>query len=114
MNSILNAFKRRRYRNRLALRKKSSRFRLSVFRSTKNIYAQIIDDAKGITLVSSSSIKLKDNISNIDIAHKIGRDIASKAISNGIYEVVFDRGAYLYHGRVKSLADGARAGGLKF
>ncbi len=88
--------------------------RLSVFRSNKEIYAQIIDDQKGITLVSSSSLTLKDRGSKTEMALKTGKDVAEKATKAGIDKVRFDRNGYLYHGRIKSLAEGAREGGLKF
>jgi len=90
--------------------------RLSVFRSNKEIYAQIIDDTKGITLVASSSRDkdLKSKGTGIEVAEKVGKAIAEKAIQTGIEKITFDRGGYLYHGRVKSLADGARSAGLKF
>ena len=89
--------------------------RLSVFRSNGNISAQIIDDTKGVTLVSSSSTSLKlENGSNIEAASKVGADVAKKAIASNITTVVFDRGGYVYHGRVQALADAARAEGLKF
>ncbi len=91
--------------------------RLNVFRSNKNIYAQIIDDTKGVTLVSASSIdkELKfDNGSNKDAAAKVGALIGKRAAEKGITQVVFDRGGYLFHGRVKALADAAREAGLKF
>jgi large subunit ribosomal protein L18 len=114
MGKTLNLFKRRQARNRKSLRSRSDRPRLSVFRSAKNIYAQIIDDSKGITLASASSLVITDKLSNTDMANRVGLEIASRAVQCGVTEVVFDRGAYLYHGRVKSLADGARAGGLKF
>lgn len=114
MGSRIDLFKRRKNRNRIALRKKSDRLRLSVFRSANNIYAQIIDDSCGRTLVSSSSLSIKEKISNIEVASKVGIFLAQEAMKQGISKVVFDRGAYLYHGRVKSLADGARSGGLQF
>lgn len=89
--------------------------RLCVFRSNKNIEAQIIDDEKGITLISSSSTQLKlENGGNAAAAALVGEDIAKKALSKKIKNVVFDRGGYLYHGRVQSLADAARKAGLKF
>ncbi len=89
--------------------------RLSVFRSNGNISAQIIDDTNGVTLVSSSSTTLKlENGSNIEAASKVGADIAKKALANNITTVVFDRGGYVYHGRVQALAEAARAEGLKF
>jgi len=89
--------------------------RLCLYRSNKNIEAQIIDDVKGVTLVSSSSMSLKlENGSNIDAAAAVGKDIALKAIEKRIEAVVFDRSGYIYHGRVKALADAAREAGLKF
>ena len=89
--------------------------RMCVFRSNKNISVQIIDDEKQLTLVSSSSESLKlENGSNIEAAVKVGEDIAKKAVKQGIKTVVFDRGGYLYHGRVKALADAARENGLEF
>ena len=89
--------------------------RLSVFRSNANISAQIIDDTNGTTLVSSSSLALKlENSSNIEAAGKVGTDIAKKALEKNITNVVFDRGGYVYHGRVKALAEAAREAGLKF
>ena len=90
--------------------------RLNVFRSETNIYAQIIDDTKGITLVSASSLE-KDfecDGTKTDAAKKVGQVIAERAKAKGIELVVFDRGGYLYHGRVKALAEGAREGGLQF
>lgn len=91
--------------------------RLSVFRSNKQIYAQLIDDLNGLTLASSSSSakEIQEMKSNkTEIAKAVGMSIASKATQSGISGVVFDRGGYLYHGRVKALAEGAREGGLKF
>ena len=95
------------------------RARLSVFRSSKHIYAQLIDDASGRTVVSASSLEkdmrgaLKTG-ANIDAAKAVGKLIAERASAKGIKQVVFDRGGYLYHGRVKALADAAREGGLNF
>ncbi len=90
--------------------------RLSVFRSNKQIYAQLIDDTTGLTLASASSYKNKavDKKNKSDQAAVVGKEVAEKALKAGIETVVFDRNGYLYHGRVKSLADSARAGGLKF
>ena len=90
--------------------------RLSVYRSNKQIYAQLIDDATGKTLASAGSFKQKEmqNVNKITQATMIGKKIAEKAQEVGIKTVVFDRNGYLYHGRVKSLADSAREGGLKF
>ena len=90
--------------------------RLCVFRSLKNIYVQIIDDVAGTTLVSASTIEKGFEVygGNKEAAKKLGVIVAERAKAKGIEEVVFDRGGYLYHGRVKELADGAREGGLKF
>lgn len=91
----------------------SSKPRLSIFRSSKHIYAQIIDDESGKTLVSANDIKLKVK-TKINRAIKIGKEIAEKALKANIEEVVFDRGGFKYHGRIKALADAAREGGLRF
>ena len=89
--------------------------RLCVYRSNKNIEAQLIDDVKGVTLVSSSSMSLKlENGSNIEAAAKVGKDIAEKAVAKGLKKVVFDRSGYIYHGRIKALAEAAREAGLEF
>ena len=89
--------------------------RLCLYRSNKHVHAQIIDDTKGTTLVSSSSVTLKlENGSNIEAAKQVGLDIAKKALEKNITKVVFDRSGYIYHGRVKALAEGAREAGLKF
>ena len=94
----------------------AERPRLSVFRSESNIYAQIIDDVAANTLVAASSVEkgFEGNGGNIEAAKKIGATVAERALQKGIEEVVFDRGGYIYHGRVKALAEGAREGGLKF
>ena len=94
----------------------AERPRLSVFRSENNIYAQIIDDAAGSTLVSASSVEkgFEGNGGNIEAAKKVVAKVAERALQKGIEEVVFDRGGYIYHGRVQALAEGAREGGLKF
>ncbi len=88
--------------------------RLSVFRSNTQIYAQIIDDVKGVTLAAASSLGSKDKMTKTEQAAVVGKLIAKNALEAGIKEVVFDRNGYLYHGRVKQLADAAREGGLKF
>lgn len=90
--------------------------RLNVFRSTNNIYAQLIDDVKGVTLCSASSLDKEIDVygGNKDAARKVGQLIAKRAADKGITDVVFDRGGYIFHGRVKELAEGAREGGLKF
>jgi large subunit ribosomal protein L18 len=111
---------RRKQRVRLALRRSGAgRPRLSVFRSSKHIYAQVIDDLKGETLASASSLEksMRDGGktgANIDAAKAVGRLLAERAVKNGVREVVFDRGGYLYHGRVKALADAARESGVSF
>ena len=94
----------------------AARPRLNVFRSTNNIYAQVIDDVKGITLASASTLdkELNGYGGNKEAAKKVGTLIAKRALEKGITEVVFDRGGYIFHGRVKELADAAREGGLKF
>jgi len=93
----------------------TERPRLSVYRSNTTMYAQIIDDSKGHTLVSASSIEVaKGKSANITSSKEVGKKIAEKALQNGIKQVVFDRNGYLYHGKVKSLAEGAREGGLQF
>ena len=111
---------RRRVRLRFQLRRKSAgRPRLSVFRSGKHIYAQVIDDRKGATLASASSLdedvkgKIKTGADK-SAAAEVGKLIAQRAIAAGVKEVVFDRGGYMYHGRVAALANAAREGGLSF
>jgi large subunit ribosomal protein L18 len=108
----------RRLRIKRSIRNKISgtaeRPRLSVFRSNKAIYAQLIDDTTGKTLVAASSAKLDDAKSNIETSKQVGKAIGELALEKGINEVVFDRSGYLYHGKVKSLAEGAREAGLKF
>ncbi|SHI41135.1 LSU ribosomal protein L18P [Mesonia phycicola] len=92
----------------------SSRPRLSVFRSNKEIYAQLIDDVSGKTIAASSSREVTDKGTKSEVAVAVGKAIAEKAKEAGVEVISFDRSGYLYHGRVKSLADGAREGGLKF
>lgn len=107
---------RRHLRVRRKVHGTPERPRLAVFRSEKNIYAQIIDDVAGKTLVSASSLD-KDfdgKGSNKDAAKKVGEMVAKKAVEKGIKSVVFDRGGYIYHGRIEELASGAREGGLEF
>ena len=110
---------RRHKRVRNKVRGVGERPRLSVFRSNNNIYAQIIDDMVGVTLVSACTLdeELKKEVTSAGskgAAQKVGLVIAKRALAKGVKEVVFDRGGYLYHGRVEALADGAREGGLKF
>lgn len=113
-------FERRKQRVRSAIRRQTNgRVRLSVFRSGKHIYAQLIDDSKGATLAAASSLdaEVKGNVkstSTIEAAKAIGSLIAQRAKKEGVKEVVFDRGGYLFHGRVKALADAAREAGLSF
>ena len=109
--------KDRQQRIRYKVKKISNRNRLTVFRSNNHLYAQLIDDTKGITLASSSSIEksIKDkNLSRKEIAELIGKNIAKKIISKGIDKVAFDRGKYKYHGLIKILAEAARVEGLNF
>jgi len=119
---------RRAYRTRNKIRrvnigsnaKRAVRPRLSVFRSGRQIYAQVIDDIKGVTVASASTLendmkeKLKKGGANTEAAKEVGKLIAERAKKAGVGQVVFDRGGYVYHGRVKALAEGAREGGLEF
>ena len=112
-------FERRRARNRVALKRLSSgQPRLSVHRSSKHIYAQVIDDNAGRTVAAASTldndIKLDGGTSNAATAAAVGKLVAERAKANGVEVVVFDRGGYIFHGRVKALADAAREAGLKF
>jgi large subunit ribosomal protein L18 len=120
MANDVAAQSRRRARVRRALKAVAyGKARLSVFRSSKQIYAQIIDDAAGKTLAAASTIekdlkvKLKTG-ADVDAAKEIGKLVAERAIKAGVKDVIFDRGSYIYHGRVKALAEGAREAGLKF
>jgi large subunit ribosomal protein L18 len=106
-------------RIRKKLRGTTERPRLTVFRSTAHIYAQVVDDTKGVTLVAASSTEKADGGKkttggNVAAAKEIGKRVAQRAKENGINKVVFDRGGYIYHGRVKALADAAREAGLEF
>lgn len=120
MASPLSSFDRRAARVRRTLRRaQGNRPRLSVFRSSKHIYAQVIDDANGHTLAAASSIdkELKSSLekgANVAAAAEVGKLVAERALKAGVKDVVFDRGGYLYHGRVKALADAAREAGLDF
>ena len=112
-------FKRRQKRVRAGLNRKTKRPRLSVFRSSKQIYAQVIDDVNGVTVAAASSLdkEIKGKIktgADRDAATEVGKLIAARAKENGVDTVVFDRGGYLFHGRVKALADAAREAGLNF
>jgi large subunit ribosomal protein L18 len=120
MATVADRSKRRTARVRRAVKRAASgRARLSVFRSSKHIYAQVIDDAKGETLASASSIEKdmragRKTGANVDAAKAVGKLVAERALQKGIKDVVFDRGGYLYHGRVRALAEAAREGGLNF
>lgn len=111
-----DTLKRRAERTRLRLKKVAAgRARLSVFRSDKNIYAQVIDDARGVTLAAASSLESeKKRGSDKAAAAVVGKLIAERALEKGVKDVVFDRGGYIYHGRVKALAEAAREAGLNF
>ena len=120
MATVVDRTERRTAKVRRRIRRAAGeRLRLSVFRSSKHIYAQVIDDLKGETLASASSLEKEMRTSlktgaDIAAAKAIGKRVAERAVAKGIKDVVFDRGGYLYHGRVKALADAAREGGLKF
>ena len=120
MSNSMSLHDRRKSRNRKALRSKSrDKLRLTVFRSSKHIYGQIIDDNEGKTIASASSLensvkKQFKNCGNKEAATFVGKLIAEKALLKGVKNVVFDRGGYIYHGRIKNLAEGARDGGLIF
>jgi len=110
----LSLFDRRRRRVRTALKARAGgRPRLSVHRSGRHIYAQIIDDSKGHTVAAASTLGSKDG-ANVDAAAQVGKTLAEAAKQAGVTSVVFDRGGFLFHGRVKALADAAREGGLEF
>ncbi|MAV91888.1 MAG: 50S ribosomal protein L18 [Bdellovibrionaceae bacterium] len=108
----------KRLKSRARIRKKvkgtEERPRLTVFRSGRHIYAQVIDDVNGRTLASSSTLATKSKANNIEVAKAVGEDVAKKALSKDIKTVVFDRSGYVFHGRIKALADGAREAGLNF
>ena len=112
----ITSFERRKNRVRFALKQKSDRPRLSVNRSERHIEAQLIDDKKGVTLVSASSKEktFKEKGSSVAGATLLGKLIAERALKAGIKEVVYDRGAYKFHGRIKALAEAAREAGLSF
>jgi large subunit ribosomal protein L18 len=122
---MINKIERNKARQRrhLRVRKKISgtaeRPRLSVFRSAKHIYAQLIDDDRGVTLVSASTLDKElagqiKNGGNVEAARKVGELLAKRAVAKGVVKVVFDRGGYLYHGRIRALAEAAREAGLEF
>ena len=120
MSESRKNFGKRANRVRRSLRRVSQgRPRLSVFRSAKHIYAQVIDDVEGKTVAAASSIEkdMRKSLAkggDVSAAQAVGKLIAERAVKAGVKDVVFDRGGYIYHGRVKALADGAREGGLKF
>src|SRR6516165_7070191 len=120
MATVVDRTKRRQAKVRRKVRRAAgARARLSVFRSSKHIYAQVIDDARGETLASASSLEKEmragsNTGADIDAAKAVGKLLAERAVKKGVKEVVFDRGGYLYHGRVKALADAARESGLSF
>jgi large subunit ribosomal protein L18 len=120
MSNAKDLFARRKRRQRAQIRRKAiGRPRLTVFRSSKHIYAQVIDDGKGATVAAASTVDkgLKGVLktgADIEAAKAVGKLIAERAVAAGVKEVVFDRGAYMFHGRVKALADAAREGGLQF
>ena len=110
-------FKKRQSRTRHHIGAKSDRPRLSVFRSGKHIYAQVIDDRQAVTLASASTAEKEAGVAkgyNIEAAGTVGKKIAERAKAKGVTQVVFDRGGYIYHGRIKALADAAREAGLDF
>ncbi|WP_342433875.1 50S ribosomal protein L18 [Neobacillus sp. FSL H8-0543] len=109
--------KKRHARVRAKLSGTSARPRLNVFRSNKHIYAQLIDDMSGVTLTSASTLDKEfdlESTTNMEAAQKVGELVAKRAVEKGISSVVFDRGGYLYHGRIQALADAARENGLQF
>ena len=116
MSKGLSLFEKRRRRNRTALRSRAGiRPRLSVHRSGKHIYAQVIDDAAGHTVAAASTLASHEGAtSNVAAATEVGKRVAEAAKAAGVTQVVFDRGGFLYHGRVKALADAAREAGLEF
>jgi len=120
MAKDVDAVARRKARVRRSIRARAfGRPRLSVFRSSEQIYAQIIDDENGVTIVSASTLEKANREAlktgaNKEAAHIVGKLLAERAVAKGVTEVVFDRGAYIYHGRVQALAEGAREGGLQF
>jgi large subunit ribosomal protein L18 len=110
-------FKKRQARNRQRLTTYGTRPRLSIFRSGKHIYAQVIDDAQALTLASASTNEKDGKATkswNVDAASTVGKKIAERSLAKGVKQVMFDRGGYIYHGRIKALADAAREGGLEF
>lgn len=107
-----------RLKKKLRIRKKISgsadRPRLCIYKSAKHIYASLVDDTNGKTMLAFSSLNVEDKLNGVEMAKKVGSELAKKALANKVSAVVFDRNGFIYHGRVKSLADGAREGGLNF
>jgi large subunit ribosomal protein L18 len=107
-----------RLKKKLRIRKKihgtADRPRLCIFKSAKHIYASLIDDTNGATLMTLSSLNVDEKLNGVEMAKKVGSELAKKAVASKVQAVVFDRNGFIYHGRVKSLADGAREGGLNF
>lgn len=110
----LDSRKKRHFKLRKYLAGTPSCPRLAVFRSSQHIYAQIIDDSQGKTLAAVSDLKLGSKGTKIEVAFEVGKKLAQEALKKNVKQVVFDRGGFLYHGRVAKLAEGAREGGLKF
>ena len=118
MTNMADLFARRQRRTRFKLRQTAGgKPRLTVFRSSRHIYAQVIDDLKGVTLASASTAEKELEVQkswNTEAAANVGKRLAERAIKAGVGEIVFDRGGYIFHGRIKALADAAREAGLKF
>jgi large subunit ribosomal protein L18 len=110
----IKRYNQRKNRVRAKIAGTEDRPRLSVFRSNAHIYAQIINDDKGVTLVAASDVKTKKSSKKVEMAGAIGEEIAKKALAKKIKTVVFDRNGFMYHGRIKAVAEGARKGGLEF
>lgn len=105
---------RKKIRIRKVVKGTDERPRLCIYRSNKHVYAQVINDQKGATMVSTSSLKFDEKLSGMDLAKRVGQEVAKLALAKNIKDVVFDRNGYIYHGQVKAMADGAREGGLNF
>lgn len=114
--NVLTQKERRAYRTRRSIRRPvdTDRLRLTVFRSAKHIYAQVIDDNEGRTMAEANTVALDLTGNKTEQARQVGKTLAERALEAGVKRIVFDRGSYRYHGRVKALADGAREGGLDF
>lgn len=114
--NVLTQKERRAYRTRRRIRRpvETGRLRLSVFRSAKHIYAQVIDDNEGLTVAEANTVALDLTGNKTEQARQVGKLLAERALEAGVERIVFDRGSYRYHGRIKALAEGAREGGLDF